>query len=55
MFTALRMRYNQLLHLQHTSVKKQLSILTNCLPPEYKCMVVHTLKSHTSPQKPGDR
>ena len=55
MFTAVRMRYNQLLHLQHTSVKKQLSILRNCLPPEYKCMAVHTLKSQANTQKPDDR
>ena len=39
----------------NTSIKKQLSILTEQLSTEYKCIVVHTLKSQANPAKEDDR
>ena len=54
-FVALRWRYNKLLHIQNNSVKKQLSILIPHLPPQYRCLVIHTLKSQANPDKEDDR
>ena len=52
---ATRLRYNQLLYKQNTSIRKQLISLREQLPTQYKCLVVHTLKCQANPVKVDDR
>ena len=47
--------YNRHFETNITSVINQLAILTNDLPAEYKCLVVHTLKSQANPNNPKHR
>ena len=51
----LRHRYNQLLEIQKSSVRKQLALLTENLPSKYKSLVVHTLKANANPSNLNDR
>ena len=47
--------YNRLFETNKTSVINQPAILTNDLPAEYRCLVVHTLKSQADPNNPKHR
>lgn len=48
-------KYRNLLRTNASSVINQVHIVTNHLPVDYRCLVVHTLKSQANPKNPEDR